>query len=92
MSDGTSHGATGVVQRLAQAPPAPSATQSGAPPVPSREGRGELSLIGQLQTSSEVREWFAEQLERNFDWLVNALEDRMLVEFERRGGRLWEGL
>lgn len=87
---------SGTVQRLAQSPPAPSAAPSGLssspPPVPSRDGRGELSLIGQLQTSPEAREWFAEQLERNFGWLVTALEDRMLVEFERRGGRLWEGL
>jgi hypothetical protein len=46
----------------------------------------------QLRQSTDASEWFAEQLERNFDALVTALEDRMIVEFERRGGRLWEGL
>ena len=89
------------VQRWAGASPSSSTEQSsgpklgghrGPPPVPSREGRGELNLGDQLNNSAEAKEWFADQLDKNFDRLVHALEDRMIVEFERRGGRLWDGL
>lgn len=34
-------------------------------------------------------EWFREQLDDNLDRLVRLLEDRMIVELERRGGRAW---
>ena len=34
-------------------------------------------------------EWFRKQLEANLDRVVRLLEDRMIVELERRGGRAW---
>lgn len=36
--------------------------------------------------------WFRRQLERNMDWIVDELEDRIRVELERRGGRAWRGI
>lgn len=69
--------------------------QNAAPssdPGPSASGQGGHELGARLRDSSGASEWFSEELERNFDWLVTALEDRMIVEFERRGGRLWDGL
>lgn len=37
-------------------------------------------------------EWFRAQVERNMDLITRRLEERMTVEFERRGGRMWGGL
>jgi hypothetical protein len=34
-------------------------------------------------------EWFRTQLDANLDRVVRMLEDRMIVELERRGGRAW---
>lgn len=77
------------VQRWANAQPQ-AEKPAGAPTIGSNRGSGEIG--SQLKDSADAAEWFADQLDRNFDRLVNALEDRMIVEFERRGGRIWEGL
>jgi hypothetical protein len=37
-------------------------------------------------------EWFKEQLRDNFSHIMNMIEDRMIEELERRGGRIWGGL
>lgn len=75
------------VQRLNSTPP-----QAPKSAIGSNQDAGAPQSIGAQLDSGEAKEWFADQLDRNFDRLVNALEDRMIVEFERRGGRLWEGL
>jgi len=40
-------------------------------------------------SSDRSAEWFRDQLEVNLDRVVRLLEDRMIVELERRGGRAW---
>ena len=39
-----------------------------------------------------AEEWFREQLRDNFGDLIHLIEDRLIEDFERRGGRLWGGL
>ena len=37
-------------------------------------------------------EWFKQQLRDNFSHIMNMIEDRMIEELDRRGGRIWGGL
>ena len=68
---------------------APPATQSGGPlpvvpaPAPS---------ASQMFDSPAADEWFKDQLSNNFSHIMNMIEDRMIEELERRGGRIWGGL
>ncbi|MEX2627966.1 MAG: hypothetical protein WD225_13850, partial [Ilumatobacteraceae bacterium] len=48
--------------------------------------------LSQLLDSPEGREWFREQLKDHIDLVVRALEDHVIVELERRGGRSWGNL
>jgi hypothetical protein len=48
--------------------------------------------IGNLADVPGAEAWFVEQLTRHFDQIINQLEQRMIVEFERRGGRTWGGI
>lgn len=48
--------------------------------------------IGDLADLPGAEDWFVEQLTRHFDQIINQLEQRMIVEFERRGGRTWGGI
>ena len=36
-------------------------------------------------------EQFREELERNIDLIIRRVEDRLITELERRGGRAWRG-
>ncbi len=42
--------------------------------------------------SEAARTWFLEQLERHTDTIVRLLTDQIVVDLERRGGRLWGGI
>ena len=39
--------------------------------------------------SEDASEWFLGELDKHFGRIVRELEDRMIIEFERRGGRNW---
>lgn len=56
---------------------------------------GDISVadeLSRLLDSPEGREWFREQLKDHVDLVVRALEDHVIVELERRGGRTWGSL
>jgi hypothetical protein len=42
-----------------------------------------------LDDNDDAETWFIKQIDRNFDHIVHQLEQRMLLDFERRGGRIW---
>jgi hypothetical protein len=42
--------------------------------------------------SDEASEWFDRQLDRKIDMILRRIEDRTIVDLERRGGRTWRGL
>lgn len=65
------------VQRVTDASP--------SAPTIQRKASGE----GEQTTIEDPEAWFIEQLDRNFDHIVHRLEQRMLLDFERRGGRMW---
>lgn len=86
------------VQRLASSSGSAAPARSAAPVSDSDSGqlvdansggRGEATLP---ETGRETDAWLLEQLERNIDRIVELLEDRIVTELERRGGRLWKGL
>ena len=37
----------------------------------------------------EASEWFERELDKHFGRIVREVQDRMVIEFERRGGRNW---
>ena len=85
-----------VVQRWVAATPSAESPQgaqlgshrSAAAPAPAdAPQRGQMS--DELFGPGGSVEWFREQLDDNLDRLVRLLEDRMIVELERRGGRAW---
>ncbi|MFT4657739.1 MAG: hypothetical protein ACI8V4_001918 [Ilumatobacter sp.] len=70
------------VQRRVQ-PAAPSYT------VP-RTSTGQTGItFSDLDDNDDAETWFIKQIDRNFDHIVHQLEQRMLLDFERRGGRIW---
>lgn len=77
------------VQRRSASPsasPAPAAS----PAAPSASPRAESSPMAMNDDDAEA--WFREQLRTNFSHLMNMIEDRLVEELERRGGRIWGGL
>jgi len=60
------------------------AAASAATVAPSQEPKSD-----DMFSSDRSAEWFRDQLEVNLDRVVRLLEDRMIVELERRGGRAW---
>jgi len=80
-----------VVQRWKSATPsrpptAGSHRSSEQKPVESSSPAPELTdLFG----SQRAADWFRQQLDANMQRVVRQLEDRMIVELERRGGRSW---
>lgn len=77
------------VQR--KATPASAAAAAPAAPAPAAGG-APAANAGSMLDNPEAEQWFADQLDRNFDRLLGIIEDRMIMEFERRGGRIWGGL
>jgi hypothetical protein len=53
-------------------------------PAPAATSRPEDVLGSELAAA-----WFRQQLDANMQRVVRQLEDRMIVELERRGGRTW---
>jgi hypothetical protein len=47
---------------------------------------------GMKLDSAEALAWFADQLERNADTIFQLLSDRIVIDLERRGGRMWGGI
>ena len=72
-------------------PPPSNATSSPptAPPVGSAPGS--KAFWEQVDATDEGAEWFRSQLQANFDRIVELLEDRIITELERRGGRFRGG-
>ena len=81
------------VQRVTDvaAPPAP-ATSSGSagsrPPSSSSSSNGGAPSDDTIDSD----EWFLNLSERNLDRLLALIEDRLIVEMERRGNRFWRTL
>ena len=95
-SHGGSHGGSdGGVQRWHTAPPTeapkPRPTlgshRSSAPT--SSESTRSAPEPKDVFGSERSAEWFRQQLDANMQRVVRQLEDRMIVELERRGGRTW---
>ena len=42
--------------------------------------------------SPDAQRWFEQQLERNIDTIVRRIRDQVVIDLERRGGRLWGDL
>ena len=42
-----------------------------------------------LDGDPKASEWFEEQLQAHLQPLLRMIEDRMIIEVERRGGRTW---
>ncbi len=61
-----------------------SASTTGASTTSAEESKSETT-----SGTGPSAEWFREQLDANLDRVVRLLEDRMIVELERRGGRAW---
>jgi hypothetical protein len=90
-------GATGVVQRWVSATPSAQRPQIGShrstpalanTPAPSPATQADAESSEGFGSDRSV-EWFREQLDQHLDRVVRMLEDRMIVELERRGGRAW---
>jgi hypothetical protein len=80
-----------VVQRWTSATPSPrpsagSHRSSGQVPAPSPRSAPEPTDPFE---SARATEWFRTQLDASMQRVVRQLEDRMIVELERRGGRSW---
>jgi hypothetical protein len=60
--------------------------------VTSPEEGGGTDGLDRFIESEEGREWFRQQLLDHMDLVVRSLEDHVIVELERRGGRSWRGL
>jgi len=74
--------------RAVAAPPAP--TPSDAPDSPPLHPAPQTgSVAGEANAPGQSDESFRRQLERNLDPLLRMIEDRMIIEGERRGGRHW---
>jgi Tfp pilus assembly protein FimV len=89
-------GTSAPVQR-SQAPvtaPAPAAAAPAAPSpaAPSPVAPAPAASASHLFDSPAADEWFKDQLRNNFSHIMNMIEDRMIEELERRGGRIWGGL
>ncbi len=90
---GISTGAPEAVQRWGSATPSTTARSSRRSDGPAiGENRSSITGVGQRMEGPEAEAWFTEQLERNMDLINRRLEERMIIEFERRGGRMWGGL
>lgn len=88
------------------APPRPATPR--AAPTPSRSPSGSAvqrrvapshmnapSIVAQAgsgEDEGQSEEWFVEQLDRQIDRIIRKVEERMIREFERRGGRHWGAL
>ena len=92
-----SSGTSNVVQRWESAAPSRSSSSSSSKQAPQIGSHRSASTSGSstsatTESKSEPApsaEWFREQLAANLDHVVKLLEDRMIVELERRGGRAW---
>jgi hypothetical protein len=51
-----------------------------------------FAQVAAAMNTPDGKMWFRDQLGRNFDWLLREIEDRMIVDLERRGRRNWRGL
>jgi len=51
--------------------------------------RFEVPLGTQLQRDDSAAAWFEDQLNEHMSSLLRMIEDRMIIELERRGGRTW---
>jgi hypothetical protein len=71
--------------------PAPAAAPSGGP-LPVAPAPAPAPSASQMFDSPAADEWFKDQLRNNFSHIMNMIEDRMIEELERRGGRIWGGL
>lgn len=71
--------------RPAPAPPAPAPAPVAAPPSEVQHVESAYSLQGDAMASK----WFEQQLAAHLQPLIRMIEDRMIVELERRGGRSW---
>jgi hypothetical protein len=77
----------------APAPPASAPASAPAPPAPaSPVAPAPAASASHLFDSPAADEWFKDQLRNNFSHIMNMIEDRMIEELERRGGRIWGGL
>ncbi|WP_395153781.1 DUF4157 domain-containing protein [Ilumatobacter sp.] len=70
---------------LSMVVPTPAAAPAAAPPA-------RAPSASQMFDTPAADEWFKEQLRDNFSHIMNMIEDRMIEELERRGGRIWGGL
>ena len=70
-------------------PPSASAPPPAAAPAPAA---GRSASNYSLKHDKDAPQWFREQLDRNLAGLLRMIEDRMIVELERRGGRTWRSL
>ena len=73
---------------VADSEPATSSSRAPSmPPAPERAASGDRSGAFDLD-SDEARRW----LERHIDMIMRRIEDRIIVDLERRGGRRWGGI
>ncbi|HZB42220.1 MAG TPA: DUF4157 domain-containing protein [Ilumatobacter sp.] len=73
---------------VADSEPATSSSRApSVPPAPERAASGDRSGAFDLD-SDEARRW----LERHIDMIMRRIEDRIIVDLERRGGRRWGGI
>ncbi len=92
LTGGRSPARSDVVQRWEKASPSPSLTSPSSSSSSSSTSSKTAPQIGAhraTKDSNPSAEWFREQLDANLDHVVRLLEDRMIVELERRGGRAW---
>lgn len=67
----------------------PSGGSNGAGGASGSSGSGGGAGASLPGSSEATDEWLMEQWERNLDRIVASLERRIMVEIERRGGRIW---
>jgi hypothetical protein len=72
--------------------PAAAAPAAPSPAAPSPVAPAPAASASHLFDSPAADEWFKDQLRNNFSHIMNMIEDRMIEELERRGGRIWGGL
>ena len=68
--------------------PPPKSEPAAAPPPAAAQSTVETEYR-LPESGDDTDEWLIKQLERNIDRLAYLLEDRIVAELERRGGRIW---
>ena len=95
-SNGTSSGSTDsadTIRRWESARPSSRSRSDDAPTTAGSHRSEESPSTTPFDPDSEqARTWFLEQLERHTDTIVRMLTDQIVVDLERRGGRLWGGI